>query len=84
MRASVACRASAQRERADHRGGSAPGALPYVVEKSVFDVCRGLAFEIVDMHSVSPKSVSGATSSETFVPTKIRARHRRAMEYSKL
>ena len=61
MRASVAGRASAQRERTYQRSGPASGALPYAVKKSVFHIHRWLAFEIIDMHCLIPKYVSGAT-----------------------
>jgi len=61
MRASVACGASAQRKRTYQRSGTASGALPYAVKKSVFHIHRCLVFEIVDMHCLIPKYVSGAT-----------------------
>ena len=62
MRPAIACWASAQREGAYHGSGSASGALPYAVKKSVFHIHRCLAFEIIDMHCLIPKYVSGATS----------------------
>ena len=63
MRASIACWASAQREGAYHWSGSTSGALPYAVKKSIFHIHRRLAFEIIDMHCLIPKYVSGATFS---------------------
>ena len=84
MRASVACGTTAQRERANHRGGSASGTLPYVVEKPVFDIHCGLVFEIVDTHCLIPKFVSGATFSVNIVPAKVEAPPRKAMKCSKL
>lgn len=63
MRASIVGGASPQWERAYHWTGSAFGALPYVVKKPVFHIHRALAFEIVDMHHIIPKYVSGATFS---------------------
>ena len=43
-----------------------------------------MAYEIVDMHGLIPKYVSGATSNGTFVRTKVTTLHRQAKEYSKL